>query len=261
MSPIHDLAPQLANARAFWLGYGAESRLEGDLTTYRSGLGSPSLNGVLRWTGSDFDDAHARAALEFAGVPWWWWVGPDSRADTADRLRAWGGKLAARQPIMAMDLDHANLPEPTAALTIVEVTDPATLREWVSTIAPVFGVPSRSIEARTALEFGREGDITRFAGTIDGRIVATASLFDAHGIAGVYTVATAEGFRRRGFGAAMTAAVMRAGRERGLKVATLQSSSAGEPVYLRMGFQQVAEYRIFTPPDADAKACRGSHRQ
>jgi predicted acetyltransferase len=70
-------------------------------------------------------------------------------------------------------------------------------------------------------------------------------LFAEHGVAGIYTVATPEGYRRRGIGAAMTGAVMRAARERGLRVATLQASTAGEPLYLRMGFQRVAEYRLF----------------
>ena len=100
------------------------------------------------------------------------------------------------------------------------------------------------------LESGRLGDITRFAGFLDGRIVGTASLFAEYGVAGIYTVATLKEYRRRGIGAAMTGAVIRAARERGLRVATLEASAEGEPLYLSMGFQQVAEYNLFTPPPA-----------
>lgn len=55
---------------------------------------------------------------------------------------------------------------------------------------------------------------------------------------------------QRGIGAAMTAAALRAGQERGRRIGTLQASSMGRPVYLRMGFQVVAQYRKFTLPTA-----------
>jgi hypothetical protein len=74
---IHELAPQLANVRAFWLGYGAEDCLDGLLTLYRSGLNSPILNGVLR-SGDDIDGAIEEAGTRLGGVPWTWRVGPDS---------------------------------------------------------------------------------------------------------------------------------------------------------------------------------------
>jgi hypothetical protein len=48
----------------------------------------------------------------------------------------------------------------------------------------------------------------------------------------------------------MTAAALRAGRLRGRRIGTLQASSMGHPVCLRMGFQVVAEYRKFTLPTA-----------
>ena len=48
----------------------------------------------------------------------------------------------------------------------------------------------------------------------------------------------------------MTEAALRAGRERGRRIGTLQASPTGQSVYLRMGFQVVAEYKIFTPPTA-----------
>lgn len=250
MSSIHDLAPQLANARAFWLGYGTQSRREDrGLSLYRSGLDSPALNGVMRWTGDSLDDAVEEAGERLGDVPWMWWVGPDSRPESAERLLVRHAAVqTVSQPVMAVRIAEAKMPEVPLGLSIREVVDPVTTRFWAQTVASVYGVRKHQIEDRVALEFRRSGNITRFAGYFGGRVVATASLFDEHAVAGIFTVATAEGFRRRGFGAAMTAAVMQAGHERGLNIATLQSSPQGEPLYLRMGFQHVAEYRLFTLP-------------
>lgn len=247
-STIYDLAPQLANARTFWLGYGAQTRLEDrGLSLYRSGLDSPAMNGVMRWTGDSLDDAVEEVADRLGDVPWMWWVGPDSRPDTAERLLARHAAVqVVRQPVMAVRMAAARMPEVPPGLSIRQVADSLTTRSWAHTVASVYGVRKHQVDDRVAVEFGRLGNITRFAGYCDGAVVATASLFDEHGVAGIFTVATAEGYRRRGFGAAMTAAVMRAGRERGLSIATLQASPEGGALYLRMGFQQVGEYRLFT---------------
>lgn len=66
-------------------------------------------------------------------------------------------------------------------------------------------------------------------------------------MAGVYSVGVVEAFRRRGIGEAMTRAVLRAGREAGCRVAVLQSSEMGRPLYERMGFETVVTYHHFEP--------------
>lgn len=87
--------------------------------------------------------------------------------------------------------------------------------------------------------------LVRFAGRVDGRVVATSALLDRSGVAGMYVVATQERFRRRGIGAALTWAAIEEGRRRGLRVATLQASPMGRPVYERLGFRTVVDYRLF----------------
>lgn len=245
-SAATDLDPQLANARAFWLGYGSEERVDEDISLYRSGMHSPSLNGILRVSEGKFDRACAEAGRLLKDVPWMWWVGPDSPADTADRLLEFGAAEIGQQPIMAARLDRIEMPEPATGLTVREVSGPSMLQEWTHALARVFGVSDEHLGARTELETVRTGAITRLVGFVDGRIVATISLFTEHAVAGLYSLTTAEGFRRRGIGAAMVAAAVREAREQSLDLLTLQSSAQGEPVYLRMGFQQIAAYRMFT---------------
>jgi ribosomal protein S18 acetylase RimI-like enzyme len=76
------------------------------------------------------------------------------------------------------------------------------------------------------------------------RPVAGALVVLSHGIAGIYWVSTREGVRGRGLGAACTIAVARAGFDRGAPFVSLQATPMGEPIYRRLGFEEIFRYRI-----------------
>jgi GNAT superfamily N-acetyltransferase len=76
------------------------------------------------------------------------------------------------------------------------------------------------------------------------RPVAGALVILSHGIAGVYWVSTREGVRGRGLGAACTSAVAREGFDRGAAFVSLQATPMGDPVYRRLGFEEIFRYRI-----------------
>jgi ribosomal protein S18 acetylase RimI-like enzyme len=67
-------------------------------------------------------------------------------------------------------------------------------------------------------------------------------------VAGIYNVTTPPAYRRRGIGTALTAAALLAGRDRALRTGILQATAEGEPVYRRMGFTTVGEYRLMKLP-------------
>lgn len=246
---IHDLEPQLANCRNYWLGWDESDRPDGDLTLYRSDVAHPLLNGVLGLRGGGLDGALAEAKERLDGVPWLWWVGPDSDADVADGLLTEGATQALAMPVMAVRTDRVRGAAGPPGLRIEEVTGSDVLGEWVTAFAPSFEIAPDQVDPVVAREAHRSdapGELVRFAGRMDGKIVGTSVLLDRDGVAGIYVVATTEGHRRRGIGTALTDAAVRAGRERGLRVATLQATSFGRPVYERMGFETVSEYRLFT---------------
>jgi GNAT superfamily N-acetyltransferase len=250
---VDELAPQLANCRAYWLGWGAAGRSDDDLAHYRSGLAHTQLNGVLRLRDeAGAAQALARARTALAGVPWLWWVAPDSAPGTVGLLAREGFERVGAMPVMAVALDRvAEVPTPPGVeIEVLEGTDPATCGEWVRTYGPSFGVGPELVDASVRIEedWAKDPRAVRFVARADGRAVGTALLFDAHGVAGVYIVATAEAYRRRGIGAALTAAALAEGRRRGLHVGTLQASSLGASVYAGMGFEKVAEYELFRPP-------------
>ena len=79
---------------------------------------------------------------------------------------------------------------------------------------------------------------------IEGRPVSTALGFVLDGFVGVYNVATVPGAERRGAGSAVTRAVIEDAIGQGAVSAILQTSSAGRPVYERIGFRDVGTVRV-----------------
>lgn len=246
------LDAQLANCRDYWLAWGSSDRMDGDITYYRSGLPHGQLNGVLRTAGGEQVDEYADQVTDrLRDVPWMWWVGSDSGPGVADRLGAHGAEFVGAIPVMAMPLDRAvtyDLP-PDVKIGTVE-TDEA-LAEWVRVYCACFEVPDTAVEDTLRVETERTdaGPVVRFAATLDGRMVGTALLLTTHDVAGIYVVTTLPEYRRRGIGTAVTAAALETARERGLRVGTLQASQLGEPVYRRMGFTKIDEYRLYRFPE------------
>jgi hypothetical protein len=80
---------------------------------------------------------------------------------------------------------------------------------------------------------------------LDGQPVATAMVLCSHGVAGVYWVGTVPEARGRGLGELVTRAVGNAGFDAGMRVAALQASAMGHPVYLRMGYETVSYTRWY----------------
>jgi hypothetical protein len=78
---------------------------------------------------------------------------------------------------------------------------------------------------------------------LDGEPVATAQTMLSHGVAGVYWVGTVERARGRGLAELVTAAVTNRGFELGSPINSLQASKMGEPVYRRMGYEELYRYR------------------
>ena len=241
-----------ANFRQYLMGWGAAERGEGVVDHYRSGLPQAQFNGVVRLRSLDgVEQAVAEARTRLAGVPWWWWVGPDSPEGTAAALSGQGVTELGALPLMVAPLDRdLDCGEGPAALRIEVVEERRRLTELVRTYSASMGVDPGLEAGLVEIEAGRadNAEIVRLAAVLDDRVVGTTVVMAAHGVAGIFLVHVAEARRRRGVGGALTAAAMRAGRERGMRLAALAASPAGEPLYGRLGFAAVAEYRLFGLP-------------
>ncbi|HKS98408.1 MAG TPA: GNAT family N-acetyltransferase [Rugosimonospora sp.] len=244
---INDLEPQLDINRAYWAGYDGSSP-HTDLPIYRTGLPHRLLNGVLRVRGWPIEKAVAEARKRLDGTRWAWWVGADSDPDTANALLDAGAQELDPLPVMAVDLQtFAEFPPP-AELTIRRVTTRAELRGYVETAAEPLGVPADVVEELLECEIAyapSEGRLVRLAGMVGDRTVGTAAVLLGGKAAAIYWVATDAAYRQRGTATALTTETLRLARKAGASIATLQASSMGQPVYRRIGFATVAQYRRF----------------
>lgn len=248
---IHELLPQMANLRAHWLAWGSSTGLDTDHVLYRSGLPHRLLNGVLRVRECPVEDAAAEAEKQLSGLPWRWWIGPDSDPGAAHVLEGRGYARVGSMPIMATRLDKVPESPLLAGLTVERVDTSECLADYVDAYASSFGIGPDLRDAVIDAEAGLGTDLgllVRLVGRFDGRAVATSAVLISNGVAGLYWIATDPAYRERGIGAALTAAAMEIGREHGMSVCTLQASSQGLPVYSRLGFVRVSEVVLYSPP-------------
>jgi hypothetical protein len=245
------------NLWAFWRDYGrgpgAELHEGADLRWFASGIPLAMFNGVphIRLTEDGVEPALARvqASASRRGVPAMWWVGPNSHpVDLAVRLERHGLTLARTMTGMAIGLE--DLDGEVAALAdlrIEHVRGPEMQRLWARLLGEGSGFGGAAARALAELEPNlSDADYLRkprYIGFLSGRPVATSVLVPAAGLAGVYAVSTIPDARQRGIGAAMTALPLIEARAQGYRVGILQATVMGHPVYRRLGFRDLCEYR------------------
>ncbi len=116
------------------------------------------------------------------------------------------------------------------------VDDAKTLADFQATAFAGFGLPVRGARHFLTEALLATPEFEAIVGYVDGQPACTSALFESAGVAGVYWVSTLEAYRSQGLGAAATWAAVEAGRRRGHRLASLQASAMGKPVYEKMGF-------------------------
>jgi ribosomal protein S18 acetylase RimI-like enzyme len=104
--------------------------------------------------------------------------------------------------------------------------------------ARLFAIPERLLAPHLFAVVGYSGD----------RPCCCAMALFSHGIAGIYWVGTVPEARGKGFAEVCTRAVSSEAFARGARVAILQASEQGEPVYRRMGFEEFTRYPWYLCP-------------
>jgi len=211
---------------------------------------SPALiNGVIRTRGAV---PPAREVLAFADA-WFGEMGHGYglhvRIGRDDDLVALAGELGLHAiinlPVMVWEgrLPEVHLPE---GYNLRRVESTAELRDYIDVVAEPFEMPDEipTVFARP------ESILAPFTGAVlvrdpHGRPVAGAWTHVSHGVAGVGFVGTLAHERGRGLGTAATWGAMHLGFEMGATIAALQASPKGLPVYRRMGYVEVGEYRLY----------------
>lgn len=257
LSSAESIAAQEANLAAFWSAYGLApgrdlTRADG-LVRVTTRLPDALMNGIFfsQLTPANADQliAATRDYYTAQRQPMLWWVGPSAQPDDLGaRLVQTGFTRVNDIPMMAVDLRSLSQEPTPPDVTIKQVESDDELRAWSRIITDSFGLETSSeelAELERDLGLERDGIRPRFIAYLHDQPVATSSLYLDSGVAGIYTVATLPTARGRGIGAAITLAPLLHARALGYQVGTLQATAMGQPVYHRLGFQDIAPFEIY----------------
>lgn len=233
---------------------GMEIRRERGLVWTLTDVPFPLFNNVLEadLSARDADDA-IRYTVQTCGdrnVPLAWWLGPSSRpTDLPDRLARMGFEEVGSPIGMAVALDDLPAPAVPDGVTIERVTSEEELAEWVSVMAPVYDFPDFAADAwgRMYLAAGLD-DASPWrhqVARLKGRVVATVSVLESAGVAGISSLATLSKYRGRGIAAALTCHALAESRRNGHRIGVLCSSELAQGLYRRLGFRELVRMGVW----------------
>ncbi len=136
------------------------------------------------------------------------------------------------------------VPPPGVTLRRVETAaDVAAFADVMSASYATYGMPPDVMPCLFARRDPLVGPhVVTFLALVDGRPAAGAMTIVTHGVAGIYWVGTTPEARGRGLAELCTRAAGNAGMDLGGRIASLQASPMGEPVYKRMGYVEITRY-------------------
>lgn len=229
---------------------GAEVHDDPDLLWYTLPSTNGWLNGASRANldpgAADGRIADVVAAIHGRGRSVLWHVTPSSGPpDLGERLARAAFK-GSPSPGMVCELAGTPPAAGPGEIEIRPVADAVDVVAWVDTFNVSFGLEPRGaehpwVDAFGALALGDGVPYRLFLGRVDGDDVACSLAFCGGGAVGLYGVGTVPSCRGRGYGGALTQAGMDWGRDRGERLAVLEATKLGDPVYTRLGYRTVCE--------------------
>jgi ribosomal protein S18 acetylase RimI-like enzyme len=207
----------------------------------------PEFNGV--WAQDDDADARAglAAALEHVekrGLPFGLLTMEGRHPSLEEEARRLGLARAAALP--AMVADQSDLVDlPASDLAIRRASGRRALEDAERVCEAGFALTPGALSALYGTGLAAAPGLSYYLGYVQGEPVSTAIGLAVGETVGIFNVGTTPGRRRRGYGTAVTERAIRDGFDRGARLAWLQASQLGEPVYERMGFRTVGMYNLF----------------
>jgi len=225
-------------------------RDEPGLIVFRSGAWHATSNGVVV-TDDDTDAERVLVRLDEvaeAGLPYA--VQGRAAAVQSAVAGATDGRLCRQtsRPIMTLERSTASLGR-FDGIAIRQV-DAAEEEAFVATGAASFGTRPDVFRQVFAPRAAAPAGVRTYIGEVEGRPVATACGITVGDAVGLFAIGTVAQERGKGYGAALTARAAEDGFRDGARLAVLQASTSGRPVYARMGFETVDVWPVWVSSSA-----------
>jgi GNAT superfamily N-acetyltransferase len=221
---------------------------EGGVLLFAGGHSLPVLiNGVFRTDARVSPaDVLARAERFFRQHGRGYTIVLRAHADDDLRAAAEAAGFLAMGDMPDMVLDH-RLPDavPPAGVELRRVTTEADAKgygEVMGVAYATYGMPEDVLPTALPLYALYAPHIVAVLARVNGTPAAGAMVVVTHGVAGIYWVGTTPDARGKGLAELCTRAAGNAGFDQGARIAALQASPMGEPVYKRMGYVEVSRY-------------------
>jgi GNAT superfamily N-acetyltransferase len=259
-SLIHELEANLWEMwSTFGCGPGCTLHDEGDALWFQNPIPIIPYNGILKFRVEESIDQridHVVECFHKRRVTFMWILHPTSKPpDLPDRLRQRGLKEVELIRGMARRLTDLPvsppIPEGIEVRKVVEETDASEYYEFASWR---WGVPEDYSDqlSATLAEFrlGSPGAKAHaWQAWRAGQPVAKVGLYLTARSSGIYGVATRPEARRQGLASILSLAALETAQSLGRDLAVLHSTTMAEPLYLSLGFETIADFRLFASED------------
>jgi ribosomal protein S18 acetylase RimI-like enzyme len=205
-------------------------------------------------TEAELERSVAAAARHFASNTTGWtylacddWMAPAVREKAPAVFAAYRLKRAlSAMGMVAERLKPSTRPPPS--LEVRQADSEEALRHIADINAVAYDAPLEVARASVVVPAIFQGEGRGYVGYVQGKAASVAAVIRVDGIAYVAYVATLAEYRRRGYAeAVMRHGLEEARRHWGVERTVLHATEAGRPVYLRMGYQDVANFGFYMP--------------
>ncbi len=241
---------------SFGCGPGCSLHEEDDLLWFETPIPIIPFNGVLRFriqTNSDQVTEEIINHFYERKVQFMWILHPSSEPhDLRERLLKHGMNEIELIPGMARTLEDLDevppLPDNIELRKVESERDTSAFFQfaaWRWNIPEQYQAQYESIAK--SLRFGEpDANMHMWQAWCEGQPVSKAGMYLGTRSVSIYAVVTRPEARRLGLATALTLIALHEARSRGYRVAVLHSSAMAESLYRSIGFDKIAEFRLFT---------------
>lgn len=205
--------------------------------------------------GVDAEDFIARAQEFFTQrgrrFSIWLRAGQDADSDLAAAAEAAGFQAVYEEmPEMLLDAPLPTEPLP-AGVELHRLSDLGQAPDFWQVAKAAYasnGFPPEVFAGYTRHSGMLAENVAAFVVYRDEEPMSIAMTIVNNGVAGIYWVGSVEGARGHGLGRAVTVAATNAGFALGGEIASLQASPMGRPIYAKLGYETVFDYRLSMSP-------------